>query len=348
MSLGRYQIQDIRSKPDAALVRELAQFLARFVADGELEDPLPGDSRVSQWVQRMGWWWSENPFCREGHPLALVLREASEGVVGFLGFIPHDYEVDGKVVPGLISTTFFVRQGHRGQAMRMFLRAERATLDFHVVDGSPSPEMKQLLERFGYQSRSAEIEYFYTTRRKGLSPRKLALKAAGLGIRNRKDLADEGLRLIRDPGMIRSVAPGSDGLLRRRVTPEGLAWFVRSGSLPRVFRGAVDRDGSLLAYFIGVERKLRGVGTSFVIDYRSFDPDRLSVADLLAGVATNPVDTDLPDRVEVLWWPVYNGARRPRITLRRTAEIPLYYRLPRGWPAREKVALPSDGDTPLL
>ncbi|MEM7600788.1 MAG: hypothetical protein AAF357_05175, partial [Verrucomicrobiota bacterium] len=66
-----YNVQDVSRSP--AVQRDLADFLATFVQDGELPSPLPGDDRSDVWLKRFLWWWDQNPFCREDSPRGFVL-----------------------------------------------------------------------------------------------------------------------------------------------------------------------------------------------------------------------------------------------------------------------------------
>src|SRR5687768_14026322 len=100
-----YKVEELRSPPGASIIQEIAAFLASFVRDGELATPLSGDREEHCWERRMNWWWLLNPFCRPDSPIAVILREGGGRIVGFTGFIPHDYELDGNIVPALLSTT---------------------------------------------------------------------------------------------------------------------------------------------------------------------------------------------------------------------------------------------------
>ncbi|MEM6279404.1 MAG: hypothetical protein AAF733_08005, partial [Verrucomicrobiota bacterium] len=81
---------------------DLAQFLAAFVRDGEGPAGNPEEESAGLWRNRMRGWWEWNPFCVDDSPRGFIVRTEESEIVGFFGFIPHDYVENGNRVRGLI------------------------------------------------------------------------------------------------------------------------------------------------------------------------------------------------------------------------------------------------------
>jgi hypothetical protein len=343
-----YEIEELRSPPSPLIIQEISAFLAAFVRGGQLANPLPGDDEEDRWAKRMSWWWLSNPFCRPGTPIAIVLREQGRKIVGFTGFIPHDYELDGHVVPGLMTTTFFVSEEHRGNAMSIILRAERYTRDYHLVDGSPSEKMQRILDRLKYERFSLETQYLYIVRQGSLAPKAMLSRLGSALLRqgSRASLPNSA-RFVNQPQAILSVPPRRDHKLRRRVTSEGLAWFMASGTEPKRLIAVCDTESSLLAYGIGVIKKTRGLNVLRIIEYASFD-ESSGLDALFSYAATHPEAFELSGQIDLLAWPIFGDSSASEAFLRLRRPATLYYKVPSSWQHGGKVGIPGEGDMPLL
>lgn len=343
-----YEIEELRSPPSTLIIEEISAFLAAFVRRGQLAHPLAGDAEERRWATRMDWWWLSNPFCTPDSPLAIILREQGGRIAGFAGFIPHDYQIEGRAVPGLMSTTFFVSEEHRGKAMSIILRAERYARDYHLVDGSPNDAMQRILERLKYRQFSLETQYLYVIRRAGLAPRAVASRIGSALLRQRSRAAfRHSVRVIREPREVESVPAHRDNKLRRRVTPESLSWLMASGTEPKRLIAVCGPDASLMAYGMGVIKMTRGLKVLQMQDYSSFNASAPLDA-VFSYAATEPDAFGLSDAVDLIAWPTLNGHEGGAgfLKVRRPAE--LYYKVPSTWEYSEKVGVPGDGDTPLL
>jgi hypothetical protein len=343
-----YEIEELRSPPSPLIIQEISAFLASFVRSGQLANPLPGDHEEDRWAKRMSWWWLLNPFCKPGTPIAIILREQSRKIVGFTGFIPHDYELDGRVVPGLMTTTFFVNEEHRGNAMSIILRAERYTRDYHLVDGSPSEKMQRILDRLKYERFSLESQYIYIVRQGSLAP-KAMLSHVGSALLRQGSRATlpRSARFVHQPEAILSVPARRDNKLRRRVTPKGLSWFMASGTEPKRLIAVCDEESSLMAYGIGVLRKARGLNVLRIIEYSSFD-ESAGLDALFSYAATHPESFELSRELDLLAWPTFNDSAPGEAFLRLRRPATLYYKVPSSWQHGGKVGTPGEGDMPLL
>ncbi|MGK0187956.1 MAG: hypothetical protein ACI9R3_003748, partial [Verrucomicrobiales bacterium] len=249
-----YAIHEIRYP--CAEMDEIAHFLADFVKDGELPSPDADEERQDVWVQRLERWWVTNPFCQSDSLIGFSLKDSEGKLVGFHGLIPHDYVVGEEIVPGLIATTFFVRQAHRQAALGILMRVMRLSTQFHIVDGSPSAEMQVLLDRFNFKKSSVGSQHYRIVGgRKSLSPKvivfNLAARLTASSLSRPPSRSIDAESLVRSPEQIVSIPAFSDSKLRKRVTKEGLNWLMNARLQKTVFLGLCDAMGELRAYLVG-------------------------------------------------------------------------------------------------
>lgn len=344
-------IAELTQTPSPDAIREIAEFLSSFVRSGGLEHPRPEDGQADTWVQRMDWWWATNPFCVEGRPRALLLRSPGGAIVGFHGFIPHDYIVRDRIVPGLGTTTFFVAPEFRGQSLPMFLRSERHAGIHHMVDGTPSVEMQRILDRFGYQRVTKQTLYYLFLSHRRWTPRGLVLRmASAVSRRGVARWIPDGhrFRLIVDPAEISSVAVADDDVLRRCVTPQAIRWFCQSGPEARSFVGVCDASGKLFAYVISMNRQARAFKYGRVLEYGSFAPQAVPVAGLLGFLAARPEQGALPSDLDFLVWARLKTETERGFVVHRSRPSAIYYKIPSAFQGVQKHVLASEADVALL
>ena len=328
--------------------RDLAGFLARFVSDGELPHPRPGDDDPAVWLRRMTWWWDENPHCQEDSPRGFLLHHASAGLVGFSGLIPFTYTSAGENIPTLVTTTLFVRELHRSAVMGLITRQRALGRDFQIIDGSPSPEMRRLLGKLGYEHAGDRSQYVFPTRTFGGSLARLALVAADWSVPLPSAAETAGCRLINDPARWIEPASGRDeaGSIRRASDPATLAWLARCGSEPRAFFGLVDADGVPIARALGVYKKRVGVNACLFLDHADFHPGGGGLLLLVKKLLSDPAAGLARDTAMIVisrfGSPSWHGVPG------RTAGSILHYQLPSRWQGRPRSCLPVEGDLVLL
>lgn len=324
---------------------ELARFLADFVRSGALPKPRPGDDDEAVWAMRFRWWWDQNPFCREDSPRGYILRSAEGKIVGFNGLIPFDYEVDGEIVPSLVTTTFFVEPDHRDAVMGLVSKQRALGRSYHVVDGSPSPEMCRLLGRLGYENSGYRYQYFFPLQSLGGGLTRSLLTSFGLCFSLPLPKEDAGEYLALSPEEVETIPALRDGTLRRRVTFESLAWLSRVGTEKRSFFGLCDSRGTLIAYAIGLYKRRCGIEACLLLDYVDFAPEENGLLRLLQRVVAGS-EGALPPGTDIVSWSVLGDSQRPARGLRR--ESLLYYHLPGDRADCTRSCVPFEGDLPLL
>ncbi len=321
--------------------RRVAAFLAGFVRDGELAHPKPGDDEAAVWERRMGWWWDDNPHCRGDSPRGFLLEHEEAGLVGFSGYIPFDYECDGETVPSLVATTLFVREMHRGAVMGLLAKQRSLAKTYQIVDGSPSPEMRRLLEKFGYRQAGARARYLVPR----WAPARVLGRALDWGFPLPSSAEAADCLLVGDPAEWDGFHEPHDGRIHRhggRVTAE---WLLRAGSEPRSFHGLIAADGNPLACALGVHKRRFGWNVCLLLDHRDHHPGGaglgLLVRKLLDEPAALPAGTAgiVLSRFDA---PALHGAAGHR------AASNLYFHLPPPWQDRPKACLPIEGDLVLL
>jgi len=336
-----YRIEPV--PPDPECWEEIAVFLARFTVDGELEKPGEGDDDPAAWRTRFRWWWVDNPFCEDESPRGFLLRTADGHLVGFHGLIPCEYGRGGRRIPGLMTTTFFVRKAHRAAALGVFLRVNRLGNRHVLIDGTPSPEMCALLERFRFQSRNRMCESICALPRHGRQPRSWAVRTLRVLQSSPRDSVEIGGRWTRDPGGANGDIPCADHAIRSVVSRESLAWQLRSGSEEKAFLGWTDEAGDLRAWLLARKRWRRGFCFLQVMDHGSRDGTSLSR--FLRRIQQHPRVEALPVEADFLVWTDLDGQGNPLSAFfRRQRDCALYYRLPDSWRDWEKVCRPVETD----
>lgn len=339
-----YQVHSLSDEPGQR--EAVAEFLATFVLEGELAAPRPGDDDASQWLRRFRWWWDENPHMTPDAPLGFILEHEDAGIVGFLGYIPMPYEIDGAPLPTLVSTTLFVRQGHRSAVMGMLARQRALARDYQIIDGSPSPEMRRLLVRLGFRHAGDRSQFFFPTRRGGGAPLRAALRALGWSFDLPTRTEAAGLRVVRDPRAWVEVGSPRDGRVHLRLGPAGLSWMTGIGSEPRFFCGLLDGNGEPVAHVIGVYKGKGPLLRCLLLEHREYLPDGSGIGLLLRRLLEDPA-AGLDPAAALLVLSRFDACPDCRPPGRRAASI-LHHHLPPRWQDREKASVPIEGDLALL
>lgn len=327
--------------------RDIAAFLAAFVRDGELLQPRPGDDDPAKWEQRMRWWWDDNPHCLPDSPRGYRLDHATAGLVGFSGLIPFRYEAGEETVPTLVTTTLFVRERHRSAVMGLLSRQRELGRRYHLVDGSPSPEMRRVLDKFGYRHAGDRVQFLFPTRRLGGALSRAALLALGWSFPLPSAAEAEDCRLVLDPSDW--VEPSVDGgrRLRRSSDPETLRWLARSGSDPRQFLGLIEGGGRPVARVLGVYQRRGPLRACLLLDHRDFHPGGAGLGLLLRKAIDGVGEGVLDPATSVLVLSRFGVTGHHGVPGRRVASV-LRYHLPPPWQGLERDCLPVEGDLALL
>lgn len=341
-----YRIEEIVGDPREP--EELARFLSAFVADGELPDASEEDADPECWRRRFRWWWDSNPFCRPGTERGFLLRTDGGEIVGFSGWIPHDYVSGDRVLPSLIATTMLVRRANRDASLGLFLRGQRLRKRYQIVDGTPSPEMAAILERSGYRQPPPGWRNFYPLRRNGWHPKQGLLNMARqLVLRpEEEEFAGHVINSVEEIGAI--PVPANDSL-RKAVDRRSLSWSLRSGHRPKLFFGHCDDGGTLEAYLIGFVLKRRGLTALMVSDCAAFtvEEEIARIESFIGRLADRPEESGVPPEIDLILWPTYDAEKRQGLLSRRE-EPGLYYSLPEEWEETERFCHPYEGDWAFL
>jgi hypothetical protein len=327
--------------------REIAAFLAAFVRDGELLKPRCGDDDPAKWEQRMRWWWDENPHCLSDSPRGYRLDHETAGLVGFSGLIPFRYEAGDETVPTLVTTTLFVRECHRSAVMGLLSRQRELGRRYHLVDGSPSPEMRRILDKFGYRHAGDRIQFLFPTRRLGGALARTALLALECSFPLPSSAEAEDFQLVLDPADWEEPSVDGGGHVRRSADPETLRWLARSGSDARQFLGLVDEDGRPVARALGVYKQRGPVKACLLLDHHDFHPGGAGLG-LLLRKAIDAVGEGVLDPATGLLVLSRFGVNSHHGVPGRRVESILRYHLPPPWQDLERDCLPVEGDLALL
>lgn len=341
-----YYVEEVSDEESSR--NALAEFLAAFVGDGELPRPLEGDEKADIWKKRFSWWWDQNPFCGSDSPRGYILHTEEGEVVGFSGFIPVDYEWKGEVVPSLIATTFFVREAHRHAVMGLISRQRKLGKNFQIIDGSPSEEMRLLLDKLGYQHAGRRFQYYFPLRGFGGLATQSFLERVGLSLSlpgRRDTLASHYLATSMDE--VETLPSRGDEVLRRRVTRESIEWLSQVGSGERSFFGCCDAKGELIAYAIGLYKRKYGLCFCLLEDYYDFRPSENGLGQLIRMIIEDPKGSGLARDTDALALSVFAKELRPEKRGIERDTI-LYYHIPDGIDPESKTCLAIEGDLALI
>ncbi|MEM7602283.1 MAG: hypothetical protein AAF357_12810 [Verrucomicrobiota bacterium] len=337
-----YQIDPCSASPEECT--ELSRFLADFIRDGEGPTGDPREQTPELWLTRIRAWWKTNPFCREDTPRGLIVRTDQGEIVGFYGYIPHDYTLDGKVIRGLIATTSYVREAHRGAALPLFMKAHRYETDFHYTDGAPNKAIYPILERFGYHHRESATMHLYPVSASLTNPVRWATGVARILTSSAGPLPSDG-KVITDPIEADACAFFPDHNLRRDVSLDSLSWYLQSGSSPRYFVGWCDAMGVLQCYILGFIRKKSILDALVVADYAFSDDDTKLVLDrLISQIARHPSRFELPASVSLVAWATCDDDLTTSAPVSKEFDPRLFYRLPKSNRESLRHDLPFEGD----
>jgi hypothetical protein len=219
-----------------------------------------GSCTPQQWHQRLVFWWDENPFACAHASRGWVLRDAGK-IVGYLGVIPTFYEdPQGRPIPALIASSWAVAPTHRHAVVPMGMKIQREGVTCVLVDTTPSPEVQQLLARWGWLARRE------MTRR--LVPRGCIGSALAALTDTHPAPLVAGMEIITDVRRISAVHPARPrGQLQKHITPDYLRWYMTSPMRKHHFIGAVDQFGMVTSYLTVAPKPLRRVPTWYVKDW---------------------------------------------------------------------------------
>ncbi|MEM9018615.1 MAG: hypothetical protein AAGC68_16525, partial [Verrucomicrobiota bacterium] len=268
-------------------------------------------------------------------------------IVGFNGFIPFDYEIDGHLVPTLVTTTLFVLPEHRHSVIALLMRQRALAREFQIVEGSPSPEVREMLGRMGYHAACHRSQYFFPLVGLGGEVSQSLLQRIGLSVELPSARKLDREYLVNDPNEIELVPELHDGKLRRRITRESLTWLSSVGSESRTFFGLCDGKGTLLAYAIGLYKARFGLQACLLNDHVDFLPRGGGIERLIFHLTTAPFDSGLLSGTDLVAWSVLHEEER-KSTVGVSRESILHFHLPGDLEAKQKACVPFEGDLPLL
>lgn len=311
----------------------LVRFLATF------EDENRG---AAFWEGRLRHWWDSNPFRRGEEPYGFVLRDG-EAVVGFFGLIPQQYVCDGRTYAALAATTWRVDSKYRAAAPGMFVRVRRLAARFLLTDCTPTAEVREVLDRAGFERRAAALRAYLPLKR-ARSLKAALFRLARLWRGTRLPLGGATVVALEDEWVAGEFAPLDRP--RKRITRESLAWLMAAVH-EKWFRGLRDAEGRLTAYVVAIPSRVAGVPSLDIVEYGSADEEGVALCTLLEALASNPDRHGVPPHVGLLSLTSLENERwLARLPIRRRASraIAHYYCVPPDFPAAPKYAQLSEGD----
>ncbi len=261
------QIEDYHDAPSTR--EELVTWLAATDTDSMEREG---------WLRRLAHWWDENPFASLRNERGWVLRNEGQ-IVGFLGLIPTCYAVNGLPAPAFIASTWRIDEEHRNASLPMLMRFRRLSSENIVSDTTPTPRVRDLLERSGWHCRTDIRRHFVP----------LGVFATLCRCGEWPDLPS-GRRLVLDAASVKSVAAAcatSTGV-EKWITPEYLRWFEASEMRRHQFVGLVDEADCLTSYLFLTPKRIRGIPAWMEIDHFTTVPGNDELYAMLGELVRRP------------------------------------------------------------
>ncbi|GEM_PF-4806558 len=239
---------------------EEEEAVARFYAGFEHEA-----RPVEFWRHRLRLWWRDNPAFCEDWPLGMKMT-AGGRIVGVIAAIPTRLWLAGRETTAASLTTWRVEKSHRSGSIGMF----EAVLAVHalrvVIDGTPTPSVVPILNRFGFEH---PRKHFASTRfvcnwwrmfKRSYGGRQVALTSSCIYLDARLAAAGEVDSLVDD---LWARTRSQFDMVAVRDSAY-LGWYCREGRSPGRFGVVVtDHAGRATAVAIGLDM---GGGVAWLVD----------------------------------------------------------------------------------
>ncbi|MFB7665816.1 hypothetical protein ACFC1R_17995 [Kitasatospora sp. NPDC056138] len=110
----------------------------------------PGERRgPAFWRDRLALWWHRNPAFTGTQPRGWLLHR-SGAVVGFLGNVPSELQLDGRPVDVWNATTWRVREEFRGESLALLFAHATAARGGVAVYSTPNARARLIMDRLGF------------------------------------------------------------------------------------------------------------------------------------------------------------------------------------------------------
>lgn len=306
--------------------------LAGFLHAGWPETP------VSIWLNRLQYWWDDNPF-READSHLGYTALAGQEIVGFGGYIPAKFAWQGQPVPGLYATSFRVDEKYSKVAAKMFLN-QREVMERHViVHSTPLPKIQTALVKMGGRGET-QVTCHY-------------IALGKLGYFNGQPpwpVLPRTMRVVTDLAEVSSLTRPYQrkDRLEKWTTLESLKWYCRSPMRRHHFIGAVDAAGVLSSFLLIAARRRRGIGTWDVVETFTTRDTHHEMLALLGALVHEP--DLLPGRKRLLTVTDFGDdpalAEMPAL-IRRKEQVSHFFLLPKTLSAVPKHTVLAEGDLGL-
>lgn len=262
----------------AAVRDELLAFLAH--SPGEVHDG-------EQWRARLRFWWDENPAAGFGQPLGWVLRHEGR-VVGCFCCVPMMYQYKGVQIPAVAASTWRVMEEHRSQSLRLFMPLFKLSREMPVLNTSPSPAVKQVLERSGFKSPKSCMRHIFGMGRL-LGPLTAVILGKGRGFPR----LPKGFRVITNLAEVRTIAHPmmQGGRLEKHLTLDYLRWLVSTPMERLQFAGCVDEAGALSSFLILQPGRFKGLRAWIAVDWFTARESMTELTALTGAICCRPDET---------------------------------------------------------
>lgn len=224
----------------------------------------PGEKyEREQWRSRLHFWWDANPAAGSDQPWGWTLRNAGV-IVGFLGCIPMIYQYQGAAIPAVAATSWRVLEEHRSQSLRLFMPMYKLSQQMLVLNTSPSPAVKQILQRSGFLSQPQSQRHFFVLGR-FLGALTASIVGKGRGFPS----LQPSLRVVTDVSLVKQLMSPTmqSDRLEKQITPDYLRWQLTAPEQNLKMIGCMDEEGILSSYLVLQPTVLKGLKAWLAVDW---------------------------------------------------------------------------------
>lgn len=119
----------------------LSTFLSRYP-----DSTQPAD----HWRNRIAYWWDLNPACSDQVDRGWLIKNEGE-IVGFLGNVPTNLQINGALTTVYNGTTWWVLPEFRGRSLELFMRLIAASKGSVHFNTTATERVRTILERLKFE-----------------------------------------------------------------------------------------------------------------------------------------------------------------------------------------------------
>ncbi len=168
----------------------MSNVFIREITDNDYEDiaryhsSFPEEDRTyQQWLDRIKYWWDENPAYYKGHPRGVLAIENNR-IIGMTSNIPTRMVLDGKEIIVINGSSWRVLPEYRKYSMDIWDKHRELTKDFILFNTTAIPQVVKLLKYLKFTEFQVADKWYYYFGDSESVQKGIKLKILGFGQKN--------------------------------------------------------------------------------------------------------------------------------------------------------------------